>query len=249
MKKRILFLGEGPLDGPARYLAGILKWANFAYDHCGDQEPIFAEWFQRHYDAFVLSDYRHSSFTKAAERWLVDRVRTGAGLLMIGGWASFTGLVGRYKGSAIESLLPVRCIEGDDRVNWISVAANPLFRGPGKILKGLDWENAPVVCGFHRIEVKRKARVILSLRDLHLKLGKPALGRAHPLLVVGKAERGRTAAFLSDCAPHWAGGLVDWGKERVPVRLQPKISIEVGDQYLKFFARLLRWISTNQPKI
>ena len=37
---------------------------------------------------------------------------------MIGGWASFTGLVGGYAGTAIEKLLPVRCVPGDDRINW-----------------------------------------------------------------------------------------------------------------------------------
>src|SRR5579872_4009281 len=100
--KRVLFLGEGPLHGPARYMAGILTKAGYAYDHCEDQESIPSAWLWRFYSAVLLSDYRHSGFSRKTEVWLVDRVQQGTGLLMIGGWASFTGLVGHYGSTRIE---------------------------------------------------------------------------------------------------------------------------------------------------
>ena len=64
----------------------------------------------------------------------------------------------------------------------------------------------------------------------------------HPLLVVGKYGKGRTAAFASDVAPHWVGGMIDWGKKRMTQKLADGGSIEVGEDYAKFFAQLVRWV-------
>lgn len=238
---RILFLGEGRLEGPRRYFAAVLRHARLPFDHCPDQKPIPSVWLKRRYGAMVLSDYRHSSFSAATERWLVRQVQGGTGLLMIGGWASFTGLVGGYAGSAIEPLLPVRCIRGDDRVNYASgslitrTSAHPL-------LTGIHFRQAPVVCGYHRTTIKPGSRVILTLRDLRPGRRSVGLGKPHPLLVVGEAGRARTAAVLTDCAPHWAGGLVDWGNHRVTVPIGQGEKVEVGDFYLKFFSNLVRWV-------
>ena len=38
---------------------------------------------------------------------LVDCVRGGSGLLMIGGWESFHGRLGEYQGSPLAEVLPV----------------------------------------------------------------------------------------------------------------------------------------------
>ena len=239
--KRILFLGEGALSGPARYLAAILRWSSFPFDHLEDEEEIPREWFKRRYDAIILSDYRYAGFTVGSESWFVQQVDEGAGLLMVGGWASFTGLVGHYKGSSIENLLPVRCVHGDDRVNRASGAVLlPVMDHPAT--KDLTWSKPPIVCGYHHIQVKEKANTLLAFHDLDFTEGIPQLGASHPALVVGSAGRGRTAAFLTDCAPHWAGGLVDWGDQRVTVKLGRHNSVEAGDQYLQFFNQLLKWI-------
>jgi len=232
---RVLFLGEGDITGPARYLAAILKWSRFPFDHRPDQSRLPKAWrAPNRYDVIILSDYRYSSWTPCAKEWLIKEVReNGTGLLMIGGWASFTGLVGGYAGTAIEELLPVRCIPGDDRVNWAS----------GSIIQGVS--DAPVVCGYHRATPKAGMQVKLQLRDLTIgstvRLGKP-----HPLLVTGAAGIGRTAAFLTDCAPHWAGGLVDWGRRRIKVRLNAATTVEVGNQYLSFFKTLIHSLAPKE---
>ena len=59
--------------------------------------------------------------------------------------------------------------------------------------------------------------------------------------MVGRHGRGRTAAFTSDVAPHWVGGLVDWGPERVGTQAPEANDIEVGSHYAEFFTRLIRW--------
>jgi uncharacterized membrane protein len=228
---RVLFLGEGELAGPARYLASVLRWAEIPFDHRPDRAKIPKTWRKPgRYGVILLSDYRHSSFTVCSREWLTCEVtQRGTGLIMIGGWASFTGLVGGYAGTALERLLPVHCVPGDDRVNWAA----------GSVVSGVA--NPPIVCGYHRAIPKKGSQTLLSLRDLKFSNGRPQLGRPHPLLVTGFSGEGRTAAFLTDCAPHWAGGLVDWGRKRVTVRVNAAISTEVGDTYLKFFSQLIRW--------
>ncbi|MGL6227537.1 MAG: glutamine amidotransferase [Thermoguttaceae bacterium] len=61
-----------------------------------------------------------------------------------------------------------------------------------------------------------------------------------PMLVLGSFGQGRTAAFASDVAPHWVGGFVDWGTERV---IQPVGDgfVDVGKSYAQFFSNLVRW--------
>ncbi len=223
---RLLFLGEGDLSGPARYLAAILTYAGISFDHRGDRQPIPTSWLSRPYDSILLSDYRHASFSKKTENWVVNRVHAGTGLLMIGGWASFTGLVGRYGGTAIEKLLPVSCLRPDDRVNRASV---------------VDAPGRPLICGYHRVKLKPGSKVRLSHRDLTFKQGQPRMGLPKPLWVTGQAGRGRTAAFLTDCAPHWAGSLVDWGRRRITVEVAKNVRVETGDRFLQFFTKLIRW--------
>ena len=67
------------------------------------------------------------------------------------------------------------------------------------------------------------------------------------MLVLGAADRGRTAALMTDLAPHWVGGFVDWGDgERVTAQAPGSWQIEVGNLYAQFVANLLAW--TGQLK-
>ena len=61
------------------------------------------------------------------------------------------------------------------------------------------------------------------------------------MLVVGQFGRGRSAAFASDAAPHWVGGLVDWGAKRIAAHAKGGGQVEVGNHYAELFARLVRW--------
>lgn len=251
---RILFLGEGDLAGPARYLAAVLRWMKLPFDHRPDRAKIPKRWrAPKRYAAIILSDYRYASFTNCSREWLLDEVRDrGAGLIMIGGWGSFTGLVGGYARTPIEQLLPVRCVPKDDRVNWASgsvltvnddlrLTNDEARRRSNRRSSIVNRHSLPIVCGYHRTVPKSGTRTWLSLRDLRFRRGRASLGKPHPLLVTGTAGAGRTAAFLTDCAPHWAGGLVDWGRRRITVPVVAGVSPEVGDRYLHFFAGLIRW--------
>jgi hypothetical protein len=65
-------------------------------------------------------------------------------------------------------------------------------------------------------------------------------GEESPLLVVGQHGRGRVAALATDVAPHWVGGLVDWGERRITQEVAGG-SIEIGNWYAQFFHNLLVW--------
>lgn len=238
MTKRVLFLGEGELSGPARYLAGVLKHAHLPFDHRTDRAKLPKRWRQKRYDIAILSDYRYASWTPCARKWLTRQVsEEGMGLLMIGGWASFTGRVGAYAGTDVERLLPVRCIPGDDRVQK---ATGALFLPQGHHpRKG----SVPMVCGYHRAQPKPGTRVTHIFRDLVYRNGRVALGPSRPALVLGHAGRARTAAFLTDCAPHWAGGLVDWGDRTLITRVAAGVEVQIGNNYVRFFKELISWVA------
>ena len=66
-----------------------------------------------------------------------------------------------------------------------------------------------------------------------------------PLLVVGRHGAGRTAALATDVAPHWVGGFVDWGDQRVKQDVGGG-AIEVGNWYARFFCNLVTWVGKDQ---
>jgi uncharacterized membrane protein len=51
--------------------------------------------------------------------------------------------------------------------------------------------------------------------------------REDPMLVTGRYGQGRTAAFMSDFAPHWAGDFPLW------------------EGYGQFWGQMLRWLDGN----
>jgi hypothetical protein len=46
--------------------------------------------------------------------------------------------------------------------------------------------------------------------------------------------------LATDVAPHWVGGFVDWGDQRV-AQAVANDGIEVGNWYARFFRNLLVW--------
>jgi hypothetical protein len=63
-----------------------------------------------------------------------------------------------------------------------------------------------------------------------------------PLLVTGTFGQGNTAAFCTDFAPHWVGGLVDWGKKRIKAQARNGGEVEVGEYYAQFIGQLVEWL-------
>jgi uncharacterized membrane protein len=155
------------------------------------------------YDAIILSDIGANSLLLSPDTFersaiapnrlaAIERyVHGGGGLLMIGGYLSFAGIDGkaRYHGTPVEEALPVLISSHDDRAErpegvqpTVSVAGHPILDGVPA-----GW---PALLGYNQVTAKPDADVLVRCG-------------ADPLLVVGSHGAGRSAAFASDCAPHW----------------------------------------------
>ena len=242
---KILYAGDSSLNGAASYLAGVMTHYGLRFDYVPSGKRLSDTLAHGEHGLYILSDYPSANLRAADGRKILESVRAGAGLLMIGGWESFHGLGGDWDRCALAAALPVRISSTDDRVNSSEpVVVQKVSEHP--IVRGLPFRAPPHVGGYNRLRAKAGATTILMGQHLVVKAGADgslltAAGRSAPMLVVGQFGRGRTAAFASDAAPHWVGGLVDWGAKRISAQAKGGGSVEVGNHYAELFARLVRW--------
>jgi uncharacterized membrane protein len=182
------------------------------------------------YDAIVLSDIGANSLLLSPDTFersavapnrlaAVERyVHGGGGLLMIGGYLSFAGIDGkaRYHGTPVEQALPVQISVHDDRTEAPQGAQPAVSMAGHPVLSGLP-EGWPLVLGYNQLTAKPTAEVVVRVG-------------ADPLLVLGKYGAGRSAAFASDCAPHWCPpAFMDWpGYDRLWSNLLHWLSASAG---------------------
>lgn len=151
------------------------------------------------YDLIILSDIGADTLqlTPAVTKGVVDvnrcrllkeYVQTGGALGMVGGYMSFSGKGGmaRYKNTALADVLPVEMVDGDDRVERPAGVIPDNHHALAELPS--DW---PPILGYNRLHAKPESDIWATVTD-------------DPLIVVGKSGRGRTFAFATDCAPHWA---------------------------------------------
>ena len=230
---RILYAGDSPAGGPANYLLGILRHVGAAVRHVPPATVLTPRVALQRYDTIILSDFSHRRVPVASERAMVQQISAGAGLLMVGGWASFAA--GGWRGTAIERCLPVVCRPSDDRIP-LSSGAVVYAAERHAMFRGLSFRDAPVICGLNEVRPRRASRIVLTAR---------AKNRVYPLLVISAESHHRIAALTTDLVPHWCGGLVDWGTRRVRLPVTGNICIEVGDRYVRFVSGLLRWLADD----
>jgi uncharacterized membrane protein len=243
MLSRICYLGDDTLQGAAAYLAGIMSHFGLPYEHVASTDSPDEDFASQQYALYVVSDYPAARFRPGQMEHLIECVAQGSGLVMLGGWESFHGRLGEYHGSPLARALPVVMANGDDRRNCAQPCLiHKLADHP--ILEGLPWDTPPGIGGFNAIAPKPDATTVLSAARFSVcRKGEEfqfTRGAEAPLLVVGQCGSGRTAALATDVAPHWVGGLVDWGDQRV-VQEVAGAWIEVGNWYARFFRNLLAW--------
>lgn len=178
------------------------------------------------YDAILLSDIGSNSLylhpaTFADSKKTPDRlqllrqyVEKGGGLIMIGGYLSFSGINGaaRYQRTAVADVLPALMVEGDDRVEVpqgcrieIAEPEHPIVAG----IKG-PW---PHFLGYNQLKEKPGTTVIARRGE-------------DVLIAAGEFGQGRSAVFASDCGPHWGPPeFVNW------------------ENYGRFWAQAVRWVA------
>ncbi|MQA35396.1 glutamine amidotransferase [Modestobacter roseus] len=147
---------------------------------------------------------------------LRDFTAAGGGLLMVGGYLTFAGIDARARWgrTPLAEALPVTVLDRDDRVE-LPAGAAPTRVGDHPVTAGLPatW---PALLGLNEVLARPGAAVLAECAG-------------HPLLVVGAHGAGRTAAFTSDLAPHWAPpGFTGWA------------------HYPTLFDRTVRWLSGEE---
>jgi uncharacterized membrane protein len=248
MQKSILYLGDTSLDAAAAYLAGVLHAHGIGFNYLASDQKFPQQLLTDNLAAVIISDYPARNFSSEELDLLAARVAAGLGLLMIGGWESFTGAVGGYNRTVLSDVLPVIMQDRDDRVNCpqpclIEKAADH------KILDSLPIEKCPPgIGGFNRFTAKPGSQTILLARRFSVAFEDGSFRLApctqpDPLLVIGSHGKARVCVFASDVAPHWVGGLVDWGDARLSAQAPGAGAIEVGNWYATLLANIVNWTS------
>lgn len=247
MTRSILYCGDTALSGAAGYLAGLMSAWGWDYRYVASDEALSTDDLEGR-SLIIVSDYPAARVDDSVQRQLVAAVASGTGLLMIGGWESYHGLGGNWDTTVVAAALPVVMQSSDDRMNCDHpVLLRVVEDHP--IVAGLPWDDRPpFVGGFNRFKPCAESKVLLEGDRTQLSFGNgqwnTEVVETHPLLVVGQHRQGRTAAIATDVAPHWVGGLVDWGDERVKGKAAGADEIEVGDLYARFWRQLLSYVRT-----
>ena len=121
-----------------------------------------------------------------------DYVLRGGAFVMIGGYLTFQGIQARgaYKRTAMEEILPVTLLEGDDRVERCEGITPRVILPEHPVMAGLP-ETWPQVLGYNRLIPKERSQVLARVGE-------------DPLVVLGQYGMGRVCAYATDCAPHWS---------------------------------------------
>ena len=245
-----LYFGDDDITRAAAYLCGIMTRAGIPFERVDNTQSPSDVLLQEHYDAFILSDYPRERFLPGQLEMIARAVKEGTGLAMFGGWESFHGLLGEYHETVLAEVLPVTMLKTDDRRNFSQgVLLSPVQ--PHTILDNLPWKTPPCVGGLNEFNAKPEATVLLNGLPMSIRANDGRFDfnfdvKTYPMLVIGEYGKGRTAALATDAAPHWVGGFVDWGTPRITQNLPNGGFVEIGSDYVKFFAQLLRWVGENQ---
>ena len=158
------------------------------------------------YDVVILSDIGANSFVLPPEVFLDGRrtdnplialaewTRGGGGLMMAGGYLSFTGFQARanFARTPVADVLPVTMLEADDRVEApqgapvaVTEPDHPAVAGWGELVG-----SAPTLLGYNLVTPRDEATVVATVGD-------------DVLVATREVGAGRSLVWTSDIGPHW----------------------------------------------
>jgi uncharacterized membrane protein len=163
------------------------------------------------WDAIILSDIGANSLLLPPQTWLagqradnpllslVDYTRGGGGLMMAGGYLSFTGFQARanYARSPLVDVLPVTLLDADDRVE-APQGVQPTLQRPDHPIGRSFGAAPPVLLGYNKVLAKPEAEVVATVDD-------------DVLIATLAVDAGRSLVWTSDIGPHWCPQeFLDW---------------------------------------
>jgi uncharacterized membrane protein len=181
------------------------------------------------FDNFPYHFYFHPKYLGAIKEF----VKGGGSFALMGG----PHLFGRYGGTSIEEILPVRLTGKEDYrrdfPRGVKVSrtgsSHPILRwsagdGQGVNNPVAEWEEMPALDGFNLLEPKNSGAVLLESIDRE----------SWPILVVGSYGKGRVLVLGTDYSWKWYAGMVAKGRGNWA--------------YLKFIQKMVRWL-TRDPSL
>ena len=142
-------------------------------------------------------------------------VANGGGMLMLGGWLSFSGVQGKggWGRCSFADALPVDCLNIEDLVESSAGFTAEVLIPDHPVVKGLPWKSFPPIFGYNEVQAKPGATVLVRVKET-----------GHPLVVAGEYGKGRVFTYMSDPAPHWG------------------INFELWEGYDAFWNNALQWV-------
>ncbi len=200
------------------------------------------------FDVVILDDVDMQGLSAASWQALAERVRNGAGLMMLGGYHSFGP--GGFRDSPLADVLPVNIgpaqrqgfgeavrqdvqLAGPVRMRPAAPLGprHPIMRLEGSEVGGqrsedntsrYNWDQLPPLDGanlFARNELKPNAQVLAEADD----------AQRHPLLVAGQSGDGRVLAFAGDSTWRW-----------------PMLGF--GDAHRRFWRQCVLWLAKKDEQ-
>ncbi|WP_166828739.1 hypothetical protein [Thalassoroseus pseudoceratinae] len=164
---------------------------------------IFQDQGAENYDAYIIGDVPREVFGDENLQQLADRVRSGAGLLMLGGFNTLGP--GGYAGSALEPLLPVDLRADTDAAHYLEdLPMRPTREGVNHFVMRLGaadsqraWAKLPALQSGNRLREKNAAVQVLAATN-------PDYPRAGiPLLFTQDVGGARVMTFAGDTTWQW----------------------------------------------
>jgi len=195
-----------------------------------DQESV------DNFDVFIFGDLDSSYIRPEQQQLFVQRIRDGAGLVMLGGYHSLgpggyaetpLGAVlpvllgNREIGQVTDPFLPVLSPDGTRHPIFANIADFfPTQSGEAKVA-GL-----PPLQGSTRVGPARPGATVLATC--------PVEGNQMPVLAIQPVDKGRTAVFCGDTTRNWQQG--------------PR-AMDQDSPFLQFWGQLVRWLAGRTSEV
>lgn len=188
------------------------------------------------FDVFIIGDLDSSFLSSAQQEAIVNRIKNGGGLIMLGGYRSLGP--GGYANTPIGQILPVELgdreigqmtdpflpeLTPDGRQHPIFANIARFFPNPGSTSQE---QQLPPLDGCTRVGAARAPATVLAVC--------PLTSEKMPVLATMPVERGRTAVFTGDTTRKW---------QQVPRVLDQE------SPFLQFWGQFVRWAAGRSEQI